>query len=156
MTIAVRPDPALTSGDFGDGSPPPAMRRGDVVWALLLVTGLLVWFGLKLAAKHGVGLAGPSEPMAVVDATPYRLDLNAADWPEFMQLPGIGETLARRIVADRDANGRFASVADLSRVRGIGPATVEKVRGNVLDPLGERLAISRPRGEPAASDTLHP
>lgn len=57
-------------------------------------------------------------------------------------LPNIGETLARRIVESREAEGPFAEVDDLQRVRGIGPRTLEQLRpylrpippgGNVAD-----------------------
>ena len=58
----------------------------------------------------------------------YRLDINSATWVEWGQLEGIGDALARRIVADRDANGPFASVDDLRRVKGIGVKTLEKIR----------------------------
>jgi len=49
----------------------------------------------------------------------------AADWE---RLPGIGPSLAARIVSDRAANGPFGSVDGLARVRGIGPKTVERLR----------------------------
>jgi competence protein ComEA len=58
----------------------------------------------------------------------YRIDINTATWVEWIQLPGIGEVLARRIVDDRDTNGTFKDVDDLQRVKGIGPKTVEKLR----------------------------
>ncbi|MED5449068.1 MAG: helix-hairpin-helix domain-containing protein [Planctomycetota bacterium] len=58
----------------------------------------------------------------------FRLDLNSANWAELSQLEGIGETLARRIVADREQNGRFTRVEDLQRVRGIGPRTVLRLK----------------------------
>jgi competence protein ComEA len=58
----------------------------------------------------------------------FRLDVNAATWVEWTQLEGIGDALARRIVADREANGPFAAVDDLRRVKGIGPKTLEKIR----------------------------
>jgi competence protein ComEA len=58
----------------------------------------------------------------------YRLDINSATWVEWGQLDGIGDSLARRIVADRDANGPFASIDELRRVKGIGPKTLEKIR----------------------------
>lgn len=62
----------------------------------------------------------------------YRIDINAANWVEWSQLEGIGETLARRIVADRDARGPFQRVEDLDRVKGIGPKTLEKLRPQLL------------------------
>lgn len=58
----------------------------------------------------------------------FQLDVNEADWPEFTVLPGIGETLARRIVESRAADGPFVDVEQLQRVRGIGPKTLEQIR----------------------------
>jgi len=57
------------------------------------------------------------------------IDVNAASTDELVRLPGVGEVLAARIVADREANGPFSSLDDLCRVSGIGPATVEGFRG---------------------------
>lgn len=58
----------------------------------------------------------------------YLVDVNRAEWPEFVLLPAIGETLARRIVEDRQTNGEFRDVDDLERVTGIGPRTLERIR----------------------------
>lgn len=69
------------------------------------------------------------------------VDLNRATADELESLPGIGPALARRIVQDREAFGRFLDPADLLRVPGIGPAILARVRGLVttggefLDPL---------------------
>lgn len=62
---------------------------------------------------------------------PSRLDLNRADAAALERLPGIGPSLAARIVADREKNGPFRSVEELDRVSGIGPATVAKLAGSV-------------------------
>ena len=58
----------------------------------------------------------------------FEVDINSADWPELLQLPGIGQTLAQRIVDSRRARGPFADHDDLRRVRGIGPKTLEQIR----------------------------
>jgi len=58
----------------------------------------------------------------------FEVDINSADWPELIQLPGIGETLARRIVASRETDGPFADNDDLCRVPGIGPKTLDRIR----------------------------
>lgn len=59
----------------------------------------------------------------------YLVDVNTAEWPELAQLPGIGETLARRIVETRQSGGPFRDFEDLrGRVRGIGPTTLERIR----------------------------
>ena len=59
------------------------------------------------------------------------LDLNRATAAELETLSGIGPALAARIVAYRDSVGGFASVEELGRVRGIGPATLERLRPRV-------------------------
>jgi competence protein ComEA len=58
----------------------------------------------------------------------FRIDANSATWVEWGQIQGIGDALARRIVADREQNGPFRTVDDLARVRGIGPKTLEHLR----------------------------
>ncbi|MEC9483980.1 MAG: ComEA family DNA-binding protein [Halomonas sp.] len=60
-----------------------------------------------------------------------RININTADAETLAQLPGIGATKAQAIVADREANGPFASADDLDRVSGIGEATVESLRDSI-------------------------
>jgi competence protein ComEA len=95
--------------------------------------------GLVLAATAAVigwwiGQGGLQGRLIEVDrAEPqtarFDVDINAADWPELAQLPGIGPTLAQRIVDCRHAGGRFVDHDDLRRrVRGIGPKTLESIR----------------------------
>jgi competence ComEA-like helix-hairpin-helix protein len=55
------------------------------------------------------------------------LDLDTATEQEIDALPHVGPSLARRIVANRDSLGPFGSIAALRRVRGIGPATLERL-----------------------------
>ncbi len=59
------------------------------------------------------------------------VDVNRAGEEELQRLPGIGPTLARRIVEARRV-APFRSVDDLRRVRGIGVKTLEKLRPCVL------------------------
>jgi competence protein ComEA len=56
-------------------------------------------------------------------ASPLRdgyLDLNAADSLDLLELPGVGPTLAGRILALRRQRAGFQSVAELREVRGVG------------------------------------
>jgi len=57
-----------------------------------------------------------------------RFDVDRASVAEWVRLPGIGPSLAARIVADRDAHGPFVAPEGLLRVRGIGPKILEKIR----------------------------
>jgi competence protein ComEA len=59
----------------------------------------------------------PSAPLA-------PLDINTATVAELEALPGIGPKMAEAIIASRP----YSTVEDLLRVKGIGPATLEKLR----------------------------
>ena len=60
------------------------------------------------------------------------VNLNQADVVQLQTLPGIGPALAERVVAHREANGLFASVDQLSEVKGIGQRKLEKLRGHLV------------------------
>ena len=49
-----------------------------------------------------------------------KININTAGLDELMRLNGIGEKLAGRIIADREENGAFAHIEDITRVSGIG------------------------------------
>lgn len=62
----------------------------------------------------------------------FLVDVNRADWPELIQLPGVGVILANKLIAERESGGPFNGVEDLRRVNGIGPRTLERIRPYVL------------------------
>lgn len=65
-----------------------------------------------------------------------RVNINAATLTELETIPGIGETLAKLIVARRP----YQSVEQLLDVKGIGPASLEKLRPYVkVDGESEKL-----------------
>ena len=65
---------------------------------------------------------------AEVKTARFEVDINTAGWPELLQLPEIGETLAKRIVDSRRTSGPFRDHRDLMRVRGIGPKTFNTIK----------------------------
>lgn len=74
---------------------------------------------------------GASTPRGITHAgslRPGSLDIDRASVPEWIRLPGIGPSLAARIVADREARGPFGVPEGLLRVPGIGPKTLGKIR----------------------------
>ncbi len=56
------------------------------------------------------------------------IDLNTASVAALQTIPGVGPSRATAIVEDRDNNGRFSSIDDLVRVRGIGPLTIVEIK----------------------------
>jgi competence ComEA-like helix-hairpin-helix protein len=67
-------------------------------------------------------------PPAPTSSPSTPVDVNRATAEELRRLPGLGPVLAARIVEARETQGRFERVDDLRRVRGIGPATLERLR----------------------------
>lgn len=58
----------------------------------------------------------------------FPVNINTASKKELDALPGIGEVLAQRIIDYRSANGPFSTVDELTKVKGIGAKTLEKLK----------------------------
>ena len=104
------------------------LRRGDQIFV-----GTLLSAGLVLLSVHWLRLSEWGRRPVEVDRLPagqyrYVVDVNSATWVEWAQFEGIGETLAKRIVADRQSRGLFGSVEDVRRVKGIGPKKFAEMR----------------------------
>jgi competence protein ComEA len=89
--------------------------------------------GRGTVPRHWLGCAadpGVPRPLAGDEllAIGLPLDVNRASARELAFVPGLGARLAEALVQDRDRNGPFASVEDVTRVRGIGPRKLEKAR----------------------------
>lgn len=106
----------------------PLLRRLDQLTIAVLTTiamvGATVWW---------LGAGGLSGGLIEIDNAPgldyqFSVDINQAEWPELAQLPGIGETLAKRIIEGRETLGRFRSIEELDQVNGIGPRKLEQMR----------------------------
>jgi competence protein ComEA len=70
------------------------------------------------------------EVPSVAGSRPSLVDVNRADTTALQALPGVGPALARRIVETRN-EAPFRTVDELVRVRGIGPATLARLRAFV-------------------------
>ena len=117
------------------------LRRADQAAVAVLVLGALAatvgWWFSQGGWQGRLIEVDRAEPRTAG----FQVDLNTADWPELVQLPGIGETLAQRIVEDRTLQGPFLDHDDLMRVHGIGPKTLERVRPH-LRPLPDGGALA--------------
>ena len=59
------------------------------------------------------------------------MNINEAMQTELEQLPGIGPSLATRIIEYREQNGNFNNVEDLQNVKGIGDAKFNDIKDKV-------------------------
>lgn len=89
-------------------------------------------------------------PPAGGDMDPRPLDLNRASAEQLARLPGVSESLARRIVVDREQAGPFASPCALRRVRGVGPRTLAGIR-RLVTAGGQPSPIHAPLDPPRAT-----
>lgn len=71
--------------------------------------------------------APSSTPTAKEDPSGRAVNLNTASSTQLEELPGIGPSLADRIIRHRERRP-FTSVEQLTGVRGIGPKTLDAVR----------------------------
>lgn len=68
--------------------------------------------------------SAPDSPAPISDP----VNINDASKEELMTLPGIGATLADRIIAYRDQNGKFEVIEDLMNVSGIGEGKFSAIK----------------------------
>ncbi len=79
-------------------------------------------------AAAGTGRNVFAPPAGMAAAAGGLVNLNTAGQSLLETLPGIGPTLAQRVIQYRDINGRFASIEELRNVSGIGDKKYEAVK----------------------------
>jgi competence protein ComEA len=124
---ADQPPPDQPPPDRAETRRGEVLHRADQAGVAALVLLALVALGCYYLA-HG-GCRG--ELIDIEHAAPRRakflVDINRANWPEFAQLPGVGETLAKRIVKARSEHGPFRDQRQLLDIPGIGPSTLARM-----------------------------
>jgi competence protein ComEA len=122
------------------------VRRRPLLLLAILLLAPTAWRALPASApprcapegrgappRQWVGCAddpGAPRPLSAAErlAVGLPIDVNAASAEELAAVPGIGARLAAEVVAERTARGPWSSVDGLLRVRGIGPARLERAR----------------------------
>lgn len=102
------------------------MKKGSSVLLLICAFSLCLVIGIFIGRNLNDDYTSfPQNDIKVDMNTPdadadYRLDINIATKAQLMELPGIGEMIADRILAYRTQYGQFQAIEDLMNVEGIG------------------------------------
>ena len=62
------------------------------------------------------------------NTTSKKVNINKANQTELETLPGIGPSIALKIINYRTENGRFSAIEDLKKVNGIGDSKFENIK----------------------------
>jgi competence protein ComEA len=73
----------------------------------------------------------PGVAAAAEKAPAGKVNVNTATVEQLTAVPGIGPTLAARIVEHRQKSGPFRSTADLLNVKGIGEKSLARIEGHL-------------------------
>ncbi len=89
---------------------------------LVMVLALMTCMGLPVTVLAGdPGETGQREQVV------SKVNINQASAEELQVIPGVGATLAERIVTYRSEHGPFAAPEELTAVRGIGEKSLAKL-----------------------------
>ena len=59
------------------------------------------------------------------------ININTANKEQLMKISGVGKTKAEAIISYREKNGDFKKKEDITKVRGIGKATFDKIKDKI-------------------------
>ena len=103
-------------------SNPPLALKGVQLVFVMIVAAAFLWQLVLITRGQPQDTATP----ASVDTALVRIDINEAEMRELALLPDVGPVLARKIVDDREQHGRFETLGELERIKGIGPKTIDR------------------------------
>jgi DNA uptake protein ComE-like DNA-binding protein len=128
------------------GKPSQTPRRVHIACYLLL-GAIFVYAGIDRVRRPLAVCERPVADPASAAQVETRLDPNTANWAELAGLPGIGESLARQIVAYREdglARARvtatapvviFRCIQDLDAVPGLGEKKLQAIEPHLRFPV---------------------
>ena len=107
-------------------------------WILIGITGafLCLLIGIFIGRNTSQGYlsaenAVQAHTQATVNGTVAndgKIDINTATSEQLQLLPGIGETIAQRIIDYRTQHGPFERIEDIMNVDGIGQTKFENMK----------------------------
>ena len=127
--VRLRPDARVAdaieaAGGFADFADPESLNLASPVSD-----------GMKLyVPRHGetAGIFLPATPDTPGEnGSNIKININTAGIAELISLDGIGESIAKKIIAYREENGKFQKTEDLLQVSGIGNSKYKNIQDRI-------------------------
>ena len=113
------------------------MKKGTSIMLITLFCGIFMVVGIFIGRNQQTTYHRllPNTRSWISDVpqekTDILLDINTASKAQLMELPGIGEEIAERIIQYRTENGPFEAIQDLLNVKGIGEEKLQTLDGRI-------------------------
>lgn len=104
----------------------PRERKVLIFIAAIILCGAVLRF---LNIKTNNAVASLNENTKVEEKFP--ININTAGLQDLERIPGIGQVMATRIVQYRDSHGKFVSLEDIKKVKGIGNKKFEMMKNYI-------------------------
>ena len=99
------------------------VRRMNLAFAVLVCLSLVLTPISALAQQSAAsGKAAPIE----------KVNLNSATLEQLQTLPGVGPSLAKKILEHRTKNGKFNKIEEIINVKGVGEKKFQKMRDRLV------------------------
>ncbi len=92
----------------------------------LFVICLILFLGSTIVSSQGKEEIMDAE-MVEKNEMIEKVNINTADMEQLMQLPGVGEGTAKKIIDYRKSNGQFKTLDQLKLIPGIGEKKYKKM-----------------------------
>ncbi|MBR2481878.1 MAG: helix-hairpin-helix domain-containing protein [Oscillospiraceae bacterium] len=103
-----------------------------LVFALAMTGAYIYSTRMDESDEYTIRAGELAQGTAPIETVQWQVNINTATVEELTHLPGVGEVLAERIVAYREAHGAFRTAEELLEVDGIGESKFADMKDRIV------------------------
>jgi competence protein ComEA len=108
----------------------PGLEASSAWEELLVEDGARIEVGVD--ASNGATLSVGEMAASTLLVLGIPVDVNRVSAADLTLIPGVGRSLGERIVAERTRRGGYRRLEELDEVKGVGPATMERLSRHLV------------------------